>query len=200
MAHFVVSGARSAPKALAAVLSQQCRGAATHYSNAAAISANGRLQEMCWFGWQHLQPGSQEQQLKPLELQQPFRSSILGCQQSLGALSTHHEQQERLGLRGSMLTDGLWEQLLQQQQHPRQQQAPLPQQAQQQQQQFQQHHDRQEAAVHAVESCTSQLAGVLGLQLPPAIPGLAQEPLLCIKRTYQPHPQRYKRKHGFLKR
>lgn len=25
-------------------------------------------------------------------------------------------------------------------------------------------------------------------------------PLLCIKRTYQPHPRRWKRKHGFLKR
>jgi hypothetical protein len=27
-----------------------------------------------------------------------------------------------------------------------------------------------------------------------------QQPLLCIKRTYQPHPRRHKRKHGFLKR
>jgi hypothetical protein len=57
-----------------------------------------------------------------------------------------------------------------------------------------------------------------GLQLPvsssgdaaPQLPGLqlptssgdvaAPQPLLCIKRTYQPHPRRYKRKHGFLRR
>lgn len=34
------------------------------------------------------------------------------------------------------------------------------------------------------------------------VPGSAAElePLLCIKRTYQPHPKRWKRKHGFLKR
>jgi hypothetical protein len=35
------------------------------------------------------------------------------------------------------------------------------------------------------------------------LPGLPQQqgvPLLCIKRTYQPNTQRYKRKHGFLRR
>eukprot|EP00775_Hariotina_reticulata_P010796 gene10796-10952_t len=42
------------------------------------------------------------------------------------------------------------------------------------------------------------------LQLPAAQPGADSShgavPLLCVKRTYQPHPHRYKRKHGFLKR
>lgn len=40
----------------------------------------------------------------------------------------------------------------------------------------------------------------LGVQTP--APGSASSmlPLLCVKRTYQPHPRRYKRKHGFLKR
>ncbi|KAF8065779.1 rpmH [Scenedesmus sp. PABB004] len=38
-----------------------------------------------------------------------------------------------------------------------------------------------------------------GAALPPAGASLPL-PLLCIKRTYQPHPRRYKRKHGFLKR
>jgi ribosomal protein L34 len=39
------------------------------------------------------------------------------------------------------------------------------------------------------------------LQLPPSSEtGGPLQPLLCIKRTYQPHVRRYKRKHGFLKR
>lgn len=41
------------------------------------------------------------------------------------------------------------------------------------------------------------LPALLDLQLPASSEDV---PLLCIKRTYQPHPRRYKRKHGFLKR
>lgn len=47
------------------------------------------------------------------------------------------------------------------------------------------------------DAAASQLPG---LQLPASSDSAAPEPLLCIKRTYQPHPRRYKRKHGFLKR
>jgi hypothetical protein len=38
------------------------------------------------------------------------------------------------------------------------------------------------------------------MQLPSGDDGAAPEPLLCVKRTFQPHVRRYKRKHGFLKR
>jgi hypothetical protein len=56
------------------------------------------------------------------------------------------------------------------------------------------HLELQQRGAVQLQPVASQL---LDLQLPPSSEGA---PLLCIKRTYQPHPRRYKRKHGFLKR
>jgi hypothetical protein len=78
-----------------------------------------------------------------------------------------------------------------------QQQAPQ----QQQQQQQQQHMHQQQQGALSLQPFVSQLLDLpAAVQLPPSGDAAGSQPLLCIKRTYQPHPKRYKRKHGFLKR
>jgi Ribosomal protein L34 len=94
---------------------------------------------------------------------------------------------------------------LQQQQEQQQHYLQQPQQLHQQPQQPQQLQQQQRTTATA---CIQALVmDRWFIRLPSPQPVLPDEdslwssvPLLCIKRTYQPHVHRYKRKHGFLKR
>lgn len=107
--------------------------------------------------------------------------------------------QQPLWLSGGLQHAAQRSAVLQQQTHTWQQQVQL----------LQHHHHQQQPCVQQAQELTAsylqplltQLLPWPGLQLPSGSDDSAgPEPLLCIKRTYQPHVRRYKRKHGFLKR
>lgn len=176
---------------LARAVWQQCeRALATQCGEAAAFCQAQTAQLM------HLtaQPGAQQQLLQ----QQLDRSTTLFSKSStwswpqpLAAAQQAHKSQPAAGVNAI-----LFEQLhrcLQQQFQCRSLQ-PLPQQEQE------QSILPQQPGLQLPASSDAAAPQLPGLQLPASSDSAAPQPLLCIKRTYQPHPRRYKRKHGFLKR
>lgn len=199
----MLSSQGALPRALTALL--QCRAVATQSGDAAACLTTATQQAllMSLNRWQESM-GFQRHPQQCSTLHCPDSSSASSGSSLLWsdwpasiAARALQKQQINSGLVGKTLQQIQWRGQQQGQQHM-QMQLELhhhhPQQEQQPQQQMQQ------ADALKVQFSVLQLFDNLTLQLPSSGEVAATQPLLCIKRTYQPHPRRYKRKHGFLKR
>jgi hypothetical protein len=203
----MLAGSRPLANAVAAALLQQSRAVAS-LGDAAAFSAVASLPQLVMTSYkQPVVTGTQQmwQHKQQQQLQQHTPLQFISGSSSLWSHWPHWASQHSssAAVHINALSEDLRQTLLQ---HCKQHRPEMYDQARfpQQQQQQQVHICGQ--VIHPTHA-DSQKRGVI--QLEPFIPALLDlqlpasseaVPLLCIKRTYQPHPRRYKRKHGFLKR
>jgi hypothetical protein len=191
----MLSSQRLLSRALFAVL--QCRG----LSNDAAASL-AAMSAHCGFHPHKHQSGQplvqQQHQQQCSTLQQLWNSSSSSSSSSNSLLGTSRNSSATQGLQGQTPIDLSSISVILQQLDRSLQQCLQLSNTQFQQHAAQQHTHQQQQGTHSLQPQLLDLPAAV--QSPPSGDAAGPHPLLCIKRTYQPHPKRYKRKHGFLKR
>lgn len=193
----MIPSQRVLSRALTAVL--QCRGLSSQCGDAAAslaaLPAHSAFLEHKLLNGQPLEEQQHQQQCSTQ--QQLWSNSLWGTSQHSLAMQALRYGHKLVDCNTSTILrqlDRSLQQCLQLGSTQLQQQAP------QQQQEQQQHMQPKQQGTFSLQPFDSQLLDLPAVQLPLSGDESGPQPLLCIKRTYQPHPKRYKRKHGFLKR
>lgn len=186
-----------------AVTTLQCSDAAACLAAGSFSSADQLLL------WDIQQEQHQQPQDHRTTLQQQSSSSTTSLWGASRPAATQAVQKQQAGaqqhnwLFGGLqqsLQHSIWPQLQSQAQQPQQEPQLQVQSSQQQLVQKAYVQQIQHSGAAVLQPPVGQLLEWPAMQLPSGGDGTDPEPLLCVKRTFQPHVRRYKRKHGFLKR